>query len=660
MLWVERLYITGVAPPPSIINSQPLTSTGYLPELDGLRALAISAVLIFHLQPEILPGGFLGVDMFFALSGYLITRLITAALSEGSFTLSGFYIRRVQRLLPAFLVTLVMTCLASWYVLFPADLRHLSGTAAAALLSISNYQLAGAADYFSPDAIGNPLLHTWSLAVEEQFYLLCPLLLMFTHRWRQKKVFFACLVAALIALCWWTAGQNSARAFFGLEGRAWELAAGCLTALLMSGVCLSCKTSRWLGAAGLVLTLAAVAWTDERQAFPWNGMLPVTLGTLLMIVSRCGGVGTPMYQFFTLAPLCYLGRLSYALYLIHWPVIVLYRAWTGSWAWHDQMLCLSVAAAAAAALHHLLENPMRQMQRPLPRLIAACTAAVLMSGMMLAIYQVRKAEGSLKAPAVAWLESVLPDHATPKPARATLLPLGVADRAPEVFLLGDSHAQCLVRSLHEALLSQRRSGQAWVAPATLPAAGVLSSEYSAEFTREVLPHIISSPCRVVVMCVSWSWYLRESIGGKPRLHLPEDKSQADVPALVLAGLERTLGDLTAAGKKVIIIYPIPSMKQHVPQLMVQSLRRGRELPPAWISLDAHELASADARALLSALAGSRRFTSVYPAATLQQDGWLPYHDQGKALYEDNSHLSKIGAQKLMPEIMRSVKAALTE
>jgi peptidoglycan/LPS O-acetylase OafA/YrhL len=147
-----------------------IRASNHLPELDGLRAVAISAVLLFHLDPSLLKGGFLGVDIFFVISGFLITWKIAPQIAEGRFSFGEFYLGRARRLVPVFLLTLMLTWLAAWWLLFPAELKSLSSTTLAALMGLANYQFSRRLDYFAPDLDAQPLLHTWSLAVEEQFY----------------------------------------------------------------------------------------------------------------------------------------------------------------------------------------------------------------------------------------------------------------------------------------------------------------------------------------------------------------------------------------------------------------------------------------------------------------------------------------------------------
>jgi hypothetical protein len=375
-------------------------------------------------------------------------------------------------------------------------------------------------------------------------------------------------------------------------------------------------------------------------------------GTVLLIATRAGGPGTLIYSLLVLPPVRYLGRMSYSLYLVHWPLFVLYRAWKGHWDVIDQMLCAAASLIIAAALHHGVENPLRRTADHRHQRWLVAAALMLVIGLMISADQVRRHNGFAGASAEIWLRRVLPDCDVIKPAKATLLTIGQEGRTPEVFLVGDSHAQCLVHELNRELLAQGRAGQCWVAPATLPAAGVTSSEHSASLTAEVLPQIAAGPCRTVILCASWSWYLKPD--RQPRIQMPADSTPEDMQQVVLQALTRTITLLTQAGKQVILLYPIPTMGRQVPQDMARALRHGESFPPEWVTLDAHRQFHARALQLLGQLEKACAVTAVHPEEILQEDGHLPYRSGGLALYEDNSHLSGEGARQLLPGVLKSI------
>lgn len=347
--------------------------------IDGLRALAVIAVIIFHADATLLPGGFTGVDLFFVISGFVISQSLAARTGTPlGTTLLDFYRRRVMRLLPALLVMLVATFVLS-ALLIPRAWRNeqFDQTGMAALLGLSNIVLAGQQDsYFSPGAELNPFLHTWTLGVEEQFYLLFPLLFLAWLRGRTRHPWLNALLpvmtlASLVLAAWQTRAAPTA-AFYLLPARLWELAAG---ALLYQWMATRGSPSRWraLALPGLFLLGAGVVLAPG-MGVPFPGLLLTVAGALLVLaaVSAEGAAGTWYGRALAWAPLAYLGRLSYSLYLWHWPLLVLLR-WTyglhGAVLWLYPVL-LSVLAAAS---YHWVERPLRRA----PRFVAWAPAKVL-------------------------------------------------------------------------------------------------------------------------------------------------------------------------------------------------------------------------------------------------------------------------------------------
>lgn len=355
-------------------------STSYVPGIDGLRAIAVFAVVIFHIEfLGFLPGGFTGVDMFFVISGFVISRALAQrdGLPLGAYLLD-FYRRRVLRILPALLTVLVVSFVLSALLVPPVWLSDQNdNTGLAAVFGLSNVVLAWNLDtYFSPSAEFNPYLHTWSLGVEEQFYLIFPLLFFVWLRRRQQGLLAWMLlpVAALLSLvlCAVQTTRDPLAAFYLLPARFWELAAGALLFQLMSvpGFVARCRSlARPLLVSGALLLAAGLAFAEQTHfPFPW-AMLTV-LGTLLLIsavVTEPGGSRWGLRRLLRAAPVTYLGRLSYSLYLWHWPLAVFVRWTVGMeqswvpWAYPPVLLAL------AAASYHWIETPARRGRSALHR-----------------------------------------------------------------------------------------------------------------------------------------------------------------------------------------------------------------------------------------------------------------------------------------------------
>lgn len=355
----------------------------YQRHIDGIRALAVLAVIAYHAGPELLPGGFLGVDVFFAISGFVVTAALSQHRDErlGPF-LAGFYKRRLTRIVPAALAVLALSC-AAWVLLIPRSWLGAEAERVAmfAFAGLANVALTTQADtYFSPRAEFSPFTHTWSLGVEEQFYLVAPFLVFLALRSRRFAIpLLGATSLASLALCAVWTQTDPMRAFYGIASRFWELAAGVLWYLCVwhqrTAAGAPLRRRAW-GIAGALLLGAAALFANQRTApFPWAGA--AIAGALLLIGwpgARPRGVAAVLSS----APLQWVGLRSYGLYLWHWPIFVIMR-WT--WGMESALAIASAIAAsllAAAASYRFVEQPLRRSEpwRRLPALVAtACMIA---------------------------------------------------------------------------------------------------------------------------------------------------------------------------------------------------------------------------------------------------------------------------------------------
>jgi peptidoglycan/LPS O-acetylase OafA/YrhL len=372
---------------------------GYRPDLEGLRGVAILLVLLCHVRMPGADAGFVGVDVFFVLSGFLITSLLVNERERtGRIGIGPFYARRARRILPAAVLVLATTLLAAPLVLSPLDLRRIADDGLAASLSLANMRYAvDATDYFAP-VDTSPMLHFWSLAVEEQFYLLWPILLLTVARIGRPRLAMAALATAVLAgsfvLSFILTDTSGAWAYFSLPTRAWQLTAGGLLALgapLLSRVPhVVAAAVGWLGAALLGASLVAIGPTT---AYPGLASLLPTIGAVALIASG-GVVGSPGWIVFARAPLRWLGRISYSLYLWHWPTLVLGPVVLGlgmaAEGGTDDDLAIRVAlallaVAIAAVTWRLVEEPFRRGRLVLGGrvrgvAVAGATALILVLG----------------------------------------------------------------------------------------------------------------------------------------------------------------------------------------------------------------------------------------------------------------------------------------
>jgi peptidoglycan/LPS O-acetylase OafA/YrhL len=365
------------------------TGGEFRPDLEGLRGVAIVLVLLFHARLPGSQGGFVGVDVFFVLSGFLITGLLLRERERsGRIDLGAFYARRARRILPAAAVVLAATMIVSWFVLTPLDLPRVSADAVAAALSVGNIRFAaGATDYFGTDLTPSPVIHYWSLGVEEQFYLLWPALLILATRSRSPRVAAGLLLAGLAVASYGAAfvltDAAPAWAFYSLPTRAWQLALGGLLAVgaarvdrLPNGVAVP------LGWLGLGAILAALVVIVPGTPYPGTAALLPALGSAGVILA--GQRRWSVASLLAVPPFRFLGRISYSLYLVHWPIFVLPAAnlpLDEELSLETRLALAAIAIAVGWASYRFVELPIhrgpRFAARPSRTLAAAGVAMAL-------------------------------------------------------------------------------------------------------------------------------------------------------------------------------------------------------------------------------------------------------------------------------------------
>jgi peptidoglycan/LPS O-acetylase OafA/YrhL len=353
----------------------------YRPDIDGLRAVAVLAVLGFHAFPGYVPGGFVGVDVFFVISGFLISGIIMKELDEGEFSYLQFYRRRIRRILPALVITLVAVLGAGWLLMLPDEYEQLGLHVAGASIFASNFLLWQESGYFDTEAALKPLLHLWSLAIEEQFYIVWPLIL--AALWKMQRAKIAIIIAAIAAASFIlnvSMVESYPTATFYLPvTRFWELMLGALLASVQSRLLLPSAVRAPLSFTGFAMVAGSIVLFSPALAFPgWIGAIP-TVGTVFMIAA---GPGTWLnLQLLSHRLVVFVGLVSYPLYLWHWPILVMARYWESDTvpAPSIRLMLLALAFALAVLTFMLVERPIR-LRSFAPRRAIAFVAALLSIG----------------------------------------------------------------------------------------------------------------------------------------------------------------------------------------------------------------------------------------------------------------------------------------
>ena len=363
----------------------------YRADLDGARAVAVLSVILYHLDTELLPGGFLGVDIFFVLSGYFITRQITGLIAREEFRLIDFFDRRIRRLFPALFLMLFTTSIAACFLLLPEDLVRYSWTLLGAVFSTSNFVFWNLSGYFSAEAQFEPLLHTWSLGVEEQFYLLFPAMILLVNKFATRGLVPLILlaVASSFLLSLYTSPRYVSASFFLLPTRAWELGLGVILALNFLRSPRNRLEREIAALIGLAAVCGSILLLNNTYSMPGPWAAPACIGASLLIWA---GVGARKDQLpvanriLSFRPIVFIGLLSYSLYLWHWPIFSLaaYTSLEALSGW-QKIALVALTFGVSCLSWKFVETPMRSGKRVWPTIrdrylgsgLAMATCAIL-------------------------------------------------------------------------------------------------------------------------------------------------------------------------------------------------------------------------------------------------------------------------------------------
>jgi peptidoglycan/LPS O-acetylase OafA/YrhL len=333
-------------------------------EIDGLRALAVLPVILFHADVSIFSGGFVGVDVFFIISGYLITSIVIAELELGTFSLIHFYERRCRRILPALYAALILITPFAWVVLPPAELAEYSKSLAAVPLFVSNFHFASSGNYFETAAELKPLLHTWSLAVEEQYYLVFPIFLALIWRVGKRKVALTIFAIGITSLLAAQVGSTYKPIpnFFLLPTRIWELALGGLIAFYRSSSHVfkpSRRLNELLSGCGFLLLTSSFFYFNKNIPYPSLYTLIPTMGTLLLLLYS--NENTIIGRVLSCKVMVYIGLISYSAYLWHQPVLALSRYYFITLNNIQIIVLLAIITICAIISYRFIETPFRNI-----------------------------------------------------------------------------------------------------------------------------------------------------------------------------------------------------------------------------------------------------------------------------------------------------------
>jgi len=631
----------------------------YRAHIDGLRAVAVMAVLLFHADLG-LGGGYVGVDVFFVISGYLITGLILKDLNGGHFKITEFWERRIRRILPALSVVVLACLVAGWFLYFPLEFKELGKSVIAQALLVSNVYFWKESGYFAQAAEMKPLLHTWSLAVEEQFYLLFPFLLVVIYRFSRQSLVRTIILLWFLSFSlsvYWSYTHAPA-GFFLLPTRAWELLIGAFLATVPA----QRKCERWLAEvlswSGLLAILCAVYFFDRETKFPGFAASLPCFGTAMILWTN-NHASTSVGRFLALRPVVFVGLISYSLYLWHWPLLVFakYMALEPI-PWFQRILILLGSMVLAVLSWRFVEAPFRKRTLFKSRAMIFSFAGIITAVLLLAgvaIFKMNGVPSRVPAEALKYVDSANEQTAFLidlcnsdkwglKDALTGNFPeLGGGDktRPVEILVWGDSHAAALMPVFDTLCRQHSVRGVIATHASTPPLLGyetvwqpTLGAD-SISYNKAIADFILSRHVRDVVLVANWNKYI-DIDNGTDRIR---------------SGLLATIGALQDAGVRIWVVRTVPRYNFSIPDALGQAIWRGRD--PQKIGLSLAEFCSQSNRRdpifqgletmfpNVKVLDPTRLFVGQNNLCRVTDSG-------GKALYFDQGHLSPAGAMFLRP------------
>lgn len=632
----------------------------YRREIDGLRAIAVVPVVLFHAGVAVFSGGYVGVDVFFVISGYLITSIILTELAAGTFTMWGFYERRARRILPALYLVVIVTVPFAWTWLSPNMLADFARSVAATALFLSNIHFLETTDYFATNTELQPLLHTWSLAVEEQFYLLFPPLLLLIVKLRlSRSLFFLCALAAgsFLVSEWGWRNEPDANFYFTFS-RFWEILTGAVCAFLLFGK--GTYSNDALASLGLATVLFSMIWLDETTPFPSFYTLAPVGGTALIILFA--GTGTRVAAILSDKRLVGIGIVSFSFYLWHQPVFAFARMRLLQEPSLPIMLGLSLTSLALAFLSwRYVEKPFRRKNNPLlssSKLVFAASgtgmALLVLFGVI--VDQNEGAPFRLAPNGISYadmsLDTKLAGNYGLGPACSNGLISALAapecrtSEDPSILLWGDSYAMHLGQWLTNSEtaktvgVQQVTKSQCW--PILNVAHGSLSKGNAQEciaFNDNVLEWLTEQE-NISTIVLSSPFNATNLLKGREPGRAIDNQNGL----YALAQIQETANALHSLGKRVIIVSPPPTSGADLGQCLMNASLWGRNLSKCDFTIKQYSSSLVKAYELL------QKVDLFVPVFFLNQvlcsNEICRTSDDGAFIYRDTGHLSTEGSASL--------------
>ncbi|GAA0482100.1 acyltransferase family protein [Parasphingorhabdus litoris] len=651
----------------------------YRADIDGLRTVAVIPVVLYHAGIAGFSGGFVGVDIFFVISGFLITNVIQSDLEKQQFSIINFYERRIRRIFPALVVVFATSLAIGYFLQRPNEFSDMALSIVAASFFVSNIFFWKSTNYFATESIEAPMLHTWSLAVEEQFYIFFPLLLIVLARTNFRKIplLTAIAVVSFIGASVLVFYKQSAT-FYLLPTRAWELLIGALLALGIVPEIKSVQMRKGAAFLGVLLIIVPIFTYTEKTVFPGIAALPPTIGAALIIWSGTMGGGF-VHQLLSSRPFTLCGQASYSLYLWHFPLLAFaIYARGGELSTFEALVVCALSLVLSLLSLKFVERPFRKRRSQIKGRSFAVPIAV--SGLLLvtissyAIYAYqgmpsRLDDRSAKFVRVSDDETRHPkscmslDNVIVDPGDACLM--GDRSTAPKTLLWGDSHAMVTATSMNTAAVSKNQSflfaatadcppGADFAIRPTSELTSSQSYQFCNDYNAKMLELAINdNGIQTVVLSSRWTnWRIGEAHNpaeGDVEILLEDDlseaKENADNRPIFIRGFTNLVEQLIAADKEVYIVGPLPEPVFNVPyRLYLQNL--GLQHVDKNITLENYSERHAVILKIFAEISDKYPVKFIWPHEALCVDDKCPIVDGNEAVFFDHNHLSVHSAEKI--------------
>lgn len=650
----------------------------YRPEIDGLRAIAIVAVVFYHANfkfagIDLFKGGFVGVDVFFVISGYLIASIIFRDLNQQAFSFWNFYERRARRIFPALLFVIITSSVLAWALLDASSISEFSGSAIASLFFYSNFYFLGLDSYTAEPSALKPLLHTWSLAVEEQFYLFFPPLVLWfsklSRRCYQSSLLYVLFILSLASTQWVHAYWPDAN-FYLITGRVWELMSGAFLAVRANKIngFFSGVLSTFLALIGLLMLLGSVIFMDHHMQHPGLVTLFPVAGTMLLIVFTMKD--NWVKRLLSASPVVFLGLISYSLYLWHQPVFAFSRvASIEELVFFDKAELVVLSGLLAILSWHFIEKPFRVLNKVSLKSFCITVFSLLFFTVAFFVWGTQAEESPLSKSLLADVKrGVVSKEGKPCYGNSVnnACILGDDSSVPSFAILGDSHALTLSEPLSKLLKANGRSAYLYTMNGCPFIGGVLRRSYDRpcdEHVDAVFTKIIEHGVESVIINDRRNAYILGRMfdnqeggveKGDPLVYSVEKGVNSSTRVSDVLRLQRdTIMRLLEMGVTVYLILPIPEVGFHVPKTLRKII--GTKRYPLTTMSSLYFERNKDIFLLVKSLKKENLFVPIFPHKALCEKvpGRCVTHSEREVYYTDDNHLSLEGGA-LLVDSMRDI------